>query len=84
MLRESMLDSIVRARDKFLKPNIGLMFPSHCTMYIAPITDEAERNNSCQDYSSAMQDWSQFVESTKSMYGVDMKVLEKSFGKFQK
>jgi len=84
LLRESMLDSIVRARDKFLKPNIGLMFPSHCTMYIAPITDEAERNNSCQDYSSAMQDWSQFVESTKSMYGVDMKVLEKSFDREQK
>ena len=84
LLRESMLDSVIRARDKFLKSSTGLMFPSHCTMYIAPITDEEERYNSCQDYGGAMQDWFQFVESTKSMYGVDMCVLEESFEKEQK
>ena len=33
LLRESMLDSLLRARDKFLKPG-GLMFPSHATMYV--------------------------------------------------
>lgn len=35
MLHESMLDSVLVARDKFLKPN-GLMFPSHCTLYASP------------------------------------------------
>jgi len=84
LLRESMLDSVIRARDKFLKPRTGLMFPSHCTMYIAPITDEEERYNSCQDYGGAMQDWSQFAESTKSMYGIDMNVLEESYEREQK
>ena len=34
LLRESMLDSLLRARDKFLKPG-GLMFPSHATMYVS-------------------------------------------------
>ena len=33
-----MLDSLIRARDKFLKP-LGLMFPSHCTMYIGMYED---------------------------------------------
>lgn len=35
MLHESMLDSVLVARDKFLRPG-GLMFPSHCTLYASP------------------------------------------------
>lgn len=35
MLHESMLDSVLVARDMFLKPD-GLMFPSHCTLYASP------------------------------------------------
>jgi protein arginine N-methyltransferase 1 len=35
LLRESMLDSVIVARDKWLKPG-GAMFPSHATLYIAP------------------------------------------------
>eukprot|EP00815_Leptocylindrus_aporus_P012998 CAMPEP_0116073834 /NCGR_PEP_ID=MMETSP0322-20121206/15525_1 /TAXON_ID=163516 /ORGANISM="Leptocylindrus danicus var. apora, Strain B651" /LENGTH=412 /DNA_ID=CAMNT_0003563277 /DNA_START=82 /DNA_END=1320 /DNA_ORIENTATION=+ len=83
LLRESMLDSLIRARDKFLKP-LGLMFPSHCTMYIAPITDEEERYQSCNEYGQTMQDWTEFVENTKNMYGVDMSVLETPFEREQK
>ena len=33
--RESMMDSVLVARDKFLKPG-GSLYPSHATMYIAP------------------------------------------------
>jgi len=35
MLHERMLDSVIMARDKFLKPE-GLMFPSHCMLYASP------------------------------------------------
>ncbi|KFB43014.1 AGAP008846-PA-like protein [Anopheles sinensis] len=35
LLHEGMLDSVLYARDKFLKPN-GLMFPNTATIYIAP------------------------------------------------
>lgn len=35
MLHESMLDSVLMARDKFLKLE-GLMFPSFCTLYASP------------------------------------------------
>ena len=42
LLRESMLDSLLRARDKFLKLKTGLMFPSHTTMYLAPVEDDEE------------------------------------------
>lgn len=50
LLRESMLDSVIRARDKFLKKKTGLMFPSHCTMYLAPVCDEDDRKANNNDY----------------------------------
>lgn len=84
LLRESMLDSLIRARDKFMRPKTGLMFPSHTTMYFAPINDEDERKMCSQEYSNAMNDWFEFAEGTKSTYGVDMKVLESEFDREQK
>ena len=38
LLHESMLDSVLLARDKFLKPGTGLMFPSRAQLYAAPCT----------------------------------------------
>lgn len=42
LLRESMIDSVIRARDQWLKPN-GVMFPSHATMYWGCVSHEADR-----------------------------------------
>ncbi|PVI05154.1 histone-arginine methyltransferase CARM1 [Periconia macrospinosa] len=39
LLFEGMLDSVLRARDLYLKED-GLMVPSHCTMVAAPIADK--------------------------------------------
>ncbi|KAF9268713.1 S-adenosyl-L-methionine-dependent methyltransferase [Marasmius fiardii PR-910] len=39
LLYESMLDTVLLARDKYLKPN-GLIFPDNATMYIAAIEDQ--------------------------------------------
>lgn len=52
LLRESMLDSVIRARDVFLKRNTGLMFPSHTTMYLAPVYDEDERKAGANEYAA--------------------------------
>jgi protein arginine N-methyltransferase 3 len=38
LLYESMLDSVIYARDKYLVPD-GLMVPSHATLRIAPLAD---------------------------------------------
>lgn len=84
LLRESMLDSIIRARDKFLKKKTGLMLPSHCTMYIAPVQDEDERRQAISEYHNAMGDWSEFTETTKSTFGVDMGILGTDYDKEQK
>ncbi|KAF2635434.1 S-adenosyl-L-methionine-dependent methyltransferase [Massarina eburnea CBS 473.64] len=39
LLFEGMLDSVLRARDLYLKEG-GLMVPSHCTLVVAPIADK--------------------------------------------
>jgi len=84
LLRESMLDSLIRARDKFLKPSTGLMLPSHTTMFFAPVHDEEERKVSVSEYTRTMGEWNEFVETTSSTYGVDMSVLGEDFDREQK
>ena len=84
LLRESMLDSLIRARDKFVKVGTGLMLPSHTTMFIAPVQDEEERRKGCSEYASAMSDWTDFQETTKQVYGVDMDILQPDFDREQK
>lgn len=84
LLRESMMDSIIRARDKFLKRSTGLMLPSHVTMYVAPVVDEEERKGNTSEYASAMSDWHDFAQTTSQVYGVDMDCLSTEFEKEQK
>lgn len=84
LLRESMMDSLIRARDKFLNKKTGLMFPSHCSMFLAPVRDEDERRHNNNEYSASMSDWHDFAETTRNIYGVDMSILEKDFDREQK
>ncbi|XP_050390473.1 protein arginine N-methyltransferase 6 [Patella vulgata] len=46
LLYESMLESILFARDKFLKKD-GHMFPDKATLYLAPITDDEYTDRLC-------------------------------------
>lgn len=84
LLRESMLDSVIRARDKFLKRRTGLLFPSHCTMYMAPVTDEEDRKANNNEYAAAMSDWHDFEQTTSQIYGVEMCVLDADYDREQK
>ncbi|CAA6666362.1 unnamed protein product [Spirodela intermedia] len=77
LLRESMFDSVICARDRWLKPD-GMMYPSHARMWLAPIRSglgEQKKN----DFNSAMADWYSFVDETEAHYGVNMGVLTKTF-----
>ncbi|KAI5209926.1 S-adenosyl-L-methionine-dependent methyltransferase [Aureobasidium subglaciale] len=65
LLYEAMLDSVLYARDRYLKPD-GLMVPSHCTMHLAPLAD---------------QDWiSENITFWRDVYGFDMtSMMEKIY-----
>lgn len=82
LLRESMLDSVVCARDRWLKPN-GVMYPSHARMWMAPIRSGFV-DKKMSDYEGAMEDWYAFVDETKTYYGVDMSVLTNPFTEEQR
>ncbi|GAB2275315.1 Probable protein arginine N-methyltransferase 6 [Dionaea muscipula] len=60
LLYESMLGSVVTARDRWLKPG-GLILPSHATLYMAPITHPDR-------YSHSIDFW-------REVYGIDMSAM---------
>lgn len=82
LLRESMFDSVICARDRWLKPT-GVMYPSHARMWVAPVRSRLV-DQKMNDYDAAMEDWCSFVDETKHSYGVDMSVLTGPFTEEQK
>jgi protein arginine N-methyltransferase 1 len=82
LLRESMLDSVIRARNKWLKPG-GCMFPSHATMFYCPISFEDDREGKSNEYQGSMNEWKVFLEEMKRYYNVDMSTLSDAYNKEQ-
>ncbi|KAK6931773.1 hypothetical protein RJ641_003566 [Dillenia turbinata] len=60
LLYESMLGSVITARDRWLKPG-GLILPSHATLYMAPVTHPNR-------YSESIDFW-------RNVYGIDMSAM---------
>lgn len=77
LLRESMLDSVLHARDKWLRPG-GMLFPSHATLYLAPIVSD-EHAEKADQYDEELDSWEAFVQRTQQVYGVDFRVLGDRF-----
>ncbi|CAJ1975447.1 unnamed protein product [Sphenostylis stenocarpa] len=82
LLRESMFDSVIHARDHWLKPT-GVMYPSHARMWMAPIRTGIG-DHKLAEYASTMDEWHAFVDETKTYYGVDMGSLTKPFSEEQR
>lgn len=61
LLYEAMLDSVIWARDKYLRPD-GLMVPSHMNMWVAPVVDP-------EYVSDHFAFW-------RDVYGFDMKAMQ--------
>lgn len=60
LLYESMLSSVIWARDRWLKPG-GLLLPDHATIYVAPVCDD-----------EIMVEKVNFWNDMEEVYGVDM------------
>jgi protein arginine N-methyltransferase 1 len=82
LLRESMLDSVIRARNKWLKPG-GCMFPSHATMYFAAISFEDDRIGKKNEYTTSMNEWENFKSEMQRFYDIDMNALSEHYKKEQ-
>ncbi|KAL6777065.1 PRMT10 [Auxenochlorella protothecoides x Auxenochlorella symbiontica] len=77
LLRESMLDSVLVARNKFLKPG-GALYPSHARMFLAPITTNQTQRRQAE-LEAAVDGWSDFVREVKQYYDVDMSCLTEAY-----
>lgn len=60
LLYETMLPSVIFARDKWLKPG-GLILPSHATLYMAPVTHSVRYHES--------------VDFWRDVYGINMTAM---------
>ena len=83
LLRESMVDSLIRARNRWMKPG-GTLFPSHATMLWGAITYEDDRREKQDEYQNSMRDWDIFLREMKETYDVNMAVLNTPYEKEQK
>jgi protein arginine N-methyltransferase 1 len=82
LLRESMLDSVLLARDRWLKPG-GALYPSHARMLLAPCrTPQAAQRAS--DFHAAMEGWGEFAGDMARLYGVDLRCLTEPFREEQR
>ncbi|CAM6100257.1 unnamed protein product [Calypogeia fissa] len=82
LVRESMFDSVLYARDRWLKPT-GIMYPSHARMWVAPMRTSLVEHKQ-QEYQHSMADWGCFLQDTNDHYNVDMSVLSNSYREEQK
>eukprot|EP00927_Polykrikos_kofoidii_P072929 TRINITY_DN69002_c0_g1_i1.p1 TRINITY_DN69002_c0_g1~~TRINITY_DN69002_c0_g1_i1.p1 ORF type:complete len:407 (+),score=78.95 TRINITY_DN69002_c0_g1_i1:118-1338(+) len=78
LLRESMLDSVLYARDKFLKPG-GALYPSHATLLLAPVGHcNLLRDKFCS-WQEEGQNWSKFNDEMLSWYETDFSCVREEF-----
>lgn len=82
LLRESMLDSVLVARNRFLKPG-GAMYPSHARLYLAPIRSNNTHQRAAE-FQNAMEGWAEFSAEMRQYYGVDMSCLDERYRREQK
>ena len=82
LLRESMFDSVIVARDRWLKEG-GAMFPSHAKMYLAPIRTQTSAKKR-EEFEDSCVGWDEFADETLQNYGVDMRSLTETFEQEQR
>lgn len=76
LLRESMLDSVIYARDHLLKKG-GAVFPNRAVVYWAPV--HVDRDAKLQEKVEAMADFEAFADEMQVSHGVDVSCLRGAY-----
>jgi len=82
LLRESMFDSVLHARDKWMKPG-GAMFPSHAKMYLSCIKSN-KSGQKYQELQESLSVWKEFVATTRDNYSIDLSCMDDEYEDEQK
>lgn len=78
LLRESMLDSVLLARDRFLLPG-GAMYPSQATLFLAPVTQVKVLQTKQQQWEAELPHWHTFSNDMHSWYDLDFSCVQEEF-----
>lgn len=81
LFRECMLDTVLFARDKYLKPG-GALYPSHASLYLAPATHPRFQER-WRQYDADRKRWPKFVKVMKQSHGVDYSSMKQQYEKEQ-
>ena len=82
LLRESMLDSVLYARDHYLKEN-GTILPNSAQLYWAPARLDDERDTRLKDRADAMADFDAFAHQMHSDHQLDFHCIRGAYAKEQ-
>ena len=69
LVRESMLDSVIFAREKFLKKG-GALYPSHARLCWGGIVHEYGHEENKASLDDSLADWQRFKRSTKTDFNI--------------
>lgn len=78
LLRESMLDSVLVARDRFLKPG-GALFPSHATLFLAPLGSMKVLEEKWNTYEEDKLHFEKFASDMQREYDADFSCMREEF-----
>lgn len=80
LLRESMVGSILVARDKYLKHE-GVMYPSEARLLVAPLHSPSFREKKAVEHEEVLANWDALAQETSQRYSLDLGALRASYEK---
>ena len=78
LLRESMIHSVIYARDKWMRPG-GVMYPSSARLLLASLQDPSFVEERELDQQEAMRTWDSSAEQMRSRYSLDFSALRTQY-----
>mmetsp|Transcript_160969 Transcript_160969/g.285357 ORF Transcript_160969/g.285357 Transcript_160969/m.285357 type:complete len:512 (-) Transcript_160969:299-1834(-) len=78
LLRESMLDSVIYARDRWLKED-GALLPSHATLYMAPMKECEVVKNNRATFENDKHRWAKFEKEMMDRYDINFSCVKEDF-----
>ncbi|QDZ17773.1 protein arginine N-methyltransferase [Chloropicon primus] len=74
LLRESMIDSVILARDKFLK-STGAIYPSHCKMFLAAATSSRHVEDRMEAHDESLEEFDEVKDYMFNECEIDLTCL---------
>lgn len=78
LFRESMFQSVLVARDRWLKPD-GVMYPSRARLWMAPLGNRDFRDRRQKETDVAMTSWAKLTADLATKYEIDLSALKSRY-----